>query len=82
MSLDKLVIYRVSELDEHDLNGRRYGKPTMWFIGGLKVRGPTAMRPALDKFLAQKRKELAGDEDHGLEEYDIWDRDGQPRIID
>lgn len=82
LSLDKLVIYCVSELDEHDLNGRGYGKPTMWFSGGFDIRGPTAMRPALDEFLAQKRKELAGDEDHGLEEYDHWDSEGQSRVIE
>ncbi|THW33547.1 hypothetical protein D6D21_09951 [Aureobasidium pullulans] len=80
LSLDKLVIIRVSEFDEHDLDERRYGKPTLWFRGGFDIRGPTAMRPALDKFLAQKRKQLTGDENHGLAEYEL--DYGQPRVIE
>ncbi|THX33888.1 hypothetical protein D6D10_07720 [Aureobasidium pullulans] len=56
LSLNRLVVNHVSELDEHDLNDRGYTKPTPWFHGGFDIRGPTAMRPNLDKFLAQKRK--------------------------
>ncbi|THY09460.1 hypothetical protein D6D01_09506 [Aureobasidium pullulans] len=81
LSLDRLVISRVLKLDEQDLNEHGDGRPTLWLRGGFDIRGPANMQPALEKFLAQKRKELAGDEDHGLGEYDIRDRDGQPKVI-
>lgn len=81
LSLDKLVINGVSELDEQDLTERGDGRPTLWVRGGFDIRGPAKMQPALDKFLAQKRKESAGDEDHGLEEYK-WLRGGQVRVIE
>ncbi|THY39299.1 hypothetical protein D6C99_08686 [Aureobasidium pullulans] len=81
LSLDKLVINGVSELDEQDLTERGDGRPTLWLRGGFEIRGPAKMQPALDKLLAQKRKESAGDEDHGLEEYK-WLRSGQVRVIE
>ncbi|THZ77395.1 hypothetical protein D6C84_08507 [Aureobasidium pullulans] len=81
LSLDKLVINLVSEFDEQEVSQDGYTEPTTWFRGGFDIRGATAMRPALDKFLAQKRKELAGDEDHGLGEYDLKCGE-QPKIVE
>ncbi|THW14616.1 hypothetical protein D6D23_09312 [Aureobasidium pullulans] len=81
LSLDKLVINFVSEFDEQEVSQDGYTEPTPWFRGGFDIRGTTAMRPALDKFLAQKRKELAGDEDHGLGEYDLKYGE-QPKIVE